>query len=395
MFAHIDVPHEIEIMLVLARGVVGPEAIERARELCVQGVNWDLFIEACRAHKVLPLVCQNLDLLGDDFPPHLKVNLEDGYVFENALHNQGLVEELLFILDLFESKGILTVPFKGPVLTESILGDFTLRRYLDLDLLVSADDALEAVKMFLQGGYIPEDGEIPEGRGRQFYLNRLTGVALVHPRKHISIDLHWDISGRVTRQPMILEDVRNRLEKVEVGGRLLPSLPAEELLCYLCLHGIRHRWLTLDSVCCVAELIRSRGEIDWDHAREFARGKGCYNILLLGLYLAQKIGHVNLPESLVAELMKNRLITRLGEKVVKDLFSDYQEKMVVTDKFDPLIFQVLDNVWSSLRYCLRVMCLPTKEDLRVFQLPERFSFLCYGLRPIRLFGKYLNRKNEG
>ncbi|MCP3888068.1 MAG: nucleotidyltransferase family protein, partial [Desulfobulbaceae bacterium] len=286
----------------------------------------------------------------------------------------------------------IAVPFKGPVLAENVFGDVTLRRYLDLDILISKNDAAKAVELLLDNGFIPEEETFPTGVGRGAYLEKVVWVSLIHPEKHISVDLQWDISNRFTNLPITMEAMSERLELVELTGREVVSLPVEELLCYLCLHGTKHRWLALDYVCCVAELVRVRKDIDWQYVEQYAKKIHCVNVLFLGLLLARNILGAELPSSIEAKIGKENNLNELAEKICDGLFSDYRETMVVSEKFDPFLFQIKDSFMDRIVYLVKVVFIPSKEDLRLFNVPESFSFLRYILRPLRLIKKYCNRR---
>jgi len=74
------------------------------------------FVKICFRHKVLPLVFQNLELIGKNFfPENLKTQLKNTYIFENSVQNFFMIEQLFFILELLKKNEITAVPFKGPV----------------------------------------------------------------------------------------------------------------------------------------------------------------------------------------------------------------------------------------------------------------------------------------
>jgi len=60
----------------------------------------------------------------------------------NAARNVFLTNKLFEILNLFKKNDILALPFKGPVLAESVYGDLSLRQFVDLDILVHNHDAI-------------------------------------------------------------------------------------------------------------------------------------------------------------------------------------------------------------------------------------------------------------
>jgi len=382
---------EIKLMIACARVQVDQETRGKIQRLSRANIDWDKFVKICIRHKVLPLVFRNLVLFCKaSFPEELKTELENTYIFENSLHNFFLVEQLFFILDLLKKNEITAVPFKGPVLAENVFGDVGLRRYLDLDIFISKKDVQAAVDILMGNGFVPEDGALPEGRGKKAYLDRVVTLSLVRPDKQVSIDLQWDISNRFSNVPILLEDAKGHIEQVEMNKRPVANLGPEILLCYLCLHGTKHRWLTLDSVCCVFELIRAR-DIDWHLTLRFAKRIHCTLVLLTGLYLARDLLGAKLPAHINQKIDQDKRLKSLAGKVYEGLFSDYRETMTKPEKFDPFLFQVKDGFPDKILYCIKILCIPSKEDLRVFPLPESLSFIRYILRPLRLLTKYYNR----
>ena len=209
------------------------------------------------------------------------------------------------------------------MLAENVFGDVSLRRYLDLDIFISKKDVLKAVDVLMDNGFVPGEGILPEGRGKKDYLDRVVTLSLVRPDKQVSIDLQWDISNRFSNVPILLESVKDHIEQVELNKRPVPNLGPEVLLCYLCLHGTKHRWLTLDSVCCVSELIRARRDIDWHPTLQFAKRIHCTTVLLTGLYLARDLLGAKLPEHINKRIDQNKKLKSLAETVYEGLFSDY------------------------------------------------------------------------
>lgn len=191
--------NEIELMLACARVIVDQETEKKIQLLARDKIDWEKLVSMCTRHKVLPLVFQNLSLVcKDSFPENLKSRLENTYIFENSVNNLSLVEQLFVVLDLLEKNEITAVPIKGPVLAESVFGDVTLRRYLDLDIFISKKDAVKAVDVLMEKGFISEKGALPGGKRKKAYLKKLVAISLVQPEMHVSIDLQWDISNRFT-----------------------------------------------------------------------------------------------------------------------------------------------------------------------------------------------------
>ena len=260
------------------------------------------------------------------------------------------------------------------MLASRLFGDTSLRRYTDLDILIAGNDAEKAVDVLLDNGFASENGDLPEGRKRSNYLKKVVHVHLVSSDRRVPVDLQWDIASRFANVQISLKDVEERLEQVSLNGKSFLSLPVEELLCYLCVHGTRHRWLYLDSVCCVSELIRTCHEIDWRYAQEFAERIHCRTVFLLGIGLAHELMQVDLPDLMIQEIGNTPKVKKLLKEVEEDLFSDYGAGMAVPDTFDPFLLRVKDRFYDKVLYVAKVVFIPTKVDLRLFFLPKFWGF---------------------
>ena len=381
--------NEISLILACARIDADPDAV--AQKIKKAGFDWDMFIRVCIRHKVLPLVFNGLlKNHKDDIPESVKTNVET-YLFENSVNNYALIEKLFLVLEQFERNGIQALPFKGPVLARVLFDDISLRRYLDLDILIPQKDAFRALEVLEELGCKP-DTPLPEGNKRFVYIKNLPGINMIWSEKELSIDLQWDIANRYTYTPIKLDHFENRLETVLVDQRALPSLPAEEYLCYLCVHGTKHRWQILDGVCCVSELIRVRSDMDWEYVWAYAEKLHCKTSLLLGLYLAEYLLNAELPGFIIQEFKTNENIEILATQACEGMFTDYMETRDVSEKFDSFILKTQDGLPDKIRYCMVLLFMPTKEDLRVFPLPWSFFWHLHMLRPVRLAFEFFKRK---
>src|SRR6202042_525320 len=64
-----------------------------------------------------------------------------------------LSHELTRILEIFESRGIQAIPYKGPVLAAQAYGDIALRQFHDLDIVLRQRDLPAAHEVMMGLGY--------------------------------------------------------------------------------------------------------------------------------------------------------------------------------------------------------------------------------------------------
>ena len=96
-------------------------------------------------------------------------------------------------------------------------------------------------------------------------------MVLVHQKDNLVVELHWEMSGRYLSRPLDLAYLHGRLRTVSLLDSNVPSLSNEDQLLYLCIHGTRHMWSRLEWICCVAELIRYKKELESQLAKRLRK----------------------------------------------------------------------------------------------------------------------------
>src|SRR5439155_25185376 len=91
----------------------------------------------------MPLVYRSLCGFTEDIPKLTLERLGQAYQ-RNAQKNLWLTYKLIRILDCLKSNGIAAIPYKGPVLAETVYKDLALRQFSDLDILIRAADLARA-----------------------------------------------------------------------------------------------------------------------------------------------------------------------------------------------------------------------------------------------------------
>ena len=285
--------NEIDLILCCARTRLDSDTIKNMNSLVQGDVDWENMVEIALEHRVMPLLYRNLKkFCPQAVPPGILEKLRT-YFLINTGRNLALTTKLLELIQLFKGNGITAIPFKGPVLAESIYGDPALRQFDDLDVLIHRNDAIKAFQLLLSYGYRPEVSIDAE----QFkaYLKTENSLALYTKDSEMLVELHWEMTGRYTGYSFDLAHIENRLEMGTISGGETRQLSPEDLLVYLCIHGSKDRWNHLDSICCVAELVRSRPDMKWVRVEHLAGEIHCRRMLDLGLFLANHLLDDELP----------------------------------------------------------------------------------------------------
>jgi hypothetical protein len=299
--------------------------------------------------------------------------------------NLFLANELLSVLSLLEADQLRAVTYKGPVLAASVFGNIGLREFADLDLLVDRRDigavqrSLASLGYFLQYPYC----EMPQ----------LLSLSSLHEYPFVNengckIEVHCEPMPRHLSVPFSTEGFLQRAELTKLlDGRVLTLCP-EDLLLFLCAHGVLHGWPTLESICCVAELIGTRDqELDYKLVTAEARRLGICRILGVGLLLAHELFNATLPESVTAQIRNDTKVKGLATEAKDRLFSapDDLERFV---RLPWIHLGSRERALDRIRFCVRSVFTPELADTKMATLPIFLFFLYSALRPFRVFGMY-------
>ena len=160
---------ELELLLCCARSTVSSESASQIRSLVQQNIDWSYVIDSASRHGVIPLLYLNLrDVCADAVPKTMLNSLRDRF-HANARSNLCLSAELLKILDLFESNGVLALAYKGPLLATSVYGNLALRPAGDLDILIDKKNLQRAKELLESNGYTIQ---LSSARQRYYLKNR-------------------------------------------------------------------------------------------------------------------------------------------------------------------------------------------------------------------------------
>ncbi len=258
-------------------------------------VDWTLVVRRALAHGLTPLLAWNLTRSCSDSLP---VDLADAlrhYLAENHARNLALAQEILIIVDLLKTHDIPAIPIKGPVLAKTLFGDLAQRQCGDLDLLVPKRCVSSALDVLGSRGYQLRQS-LSAGQDAA-YRRYGCHFELERPDQMISAELHWNLTPRVMAVSFDIDGLWQRARVISFENLSVPSLSCEDYLIFLCVHGSKHFWSELKSICDIHEFLDAHTLIDWKRCLELSREQGCERMLLLGLRLAEAVLETNTPRS--------------------------------------------------------------------------------------------------
>ncbi|HEX7296503.1 MAG TPA: nucleotidyltransferase family protein [Pyrinomonadaceae bacterium] len=378
--AHVDAP-EHELLLCCARTQSDKKVSEQLQTLAATSIDWDYLFKLARRHSVLPLVYRQLQthashLVPDDQLNRFRVNYQ-----ENVARNLVLISELTAITRAFADEGIESVPFKGPALAVMAYGDLSLRRFVDLDVIVKKEDVFRARNVLSKAGYT---ASLPLDEHQQSVLLRTQHcVQFRRDNGRMIFELHWNVASDLFASPVSAPEFWQRLIQFEVNGERVKSFSADDLLFALCVHGSRHIWERLSWICDIAELIQ-REQLNWAALIDRATTTDSERMFYLGLFLAERLLGTRLPPEVKSRIEADHYLQVLTDGISARLFSGTEHIPATSGQ----VFRFNFNLRKSWRGRARYFAFtlkPNDVDLSGVWLPRPLYFAYYLMRPMRLF----------
>ena len=371
---------EHELLLCCAR-TTASEA--KVRELAATNVDWEYLFLLARRHSVLPLLYLQLERHASDLVPAEKLRELKQHYFENSARNTILTAELCRLITLFAASGIEAIPYKGPALALFAYDNVSLRRFVDLDVIVKKSDVLKTREILLAQDYTPSKSLSLSQQ--ELLLRTQHNMQFSRDNHRLILELHWEVAPHLFASTVDADSLWQNLVTIDLNGTRVKTLSAEDLLFSLCVHGSRHLWERLGWICDVAELL-ARRDFAWDALLKRAANADSERMFLLGLYLAEQLLDGPLPAELKQRCNADERLRSLSENIVEHLFSGTTHVPATSREIFKYNLGVRKTLSARARYLLH-MLRPTDSDLGAHALPARLSFAYYLMRPFRLLGR--------
>ena len=316
--------NEFGLLTCLSRTILRDSDEEFARSLLREGINWDVFLGSVQYHNLLPLVDRHFS--------HIEEPSIPTYVYEFLQHrmrtlsfkSQFLVAELSRVFSHLTAHGIQAISIKGPVLAYAAYGSLGLRQYGDLDVVVPTRHIHRIGEVLSEIGYELH----PELASSSQWVRRwriLIGsqVSYVRGRQFFNLDIHTHVMPLHFRFRPDAAELIQRSTTLDLGAEAFSFPEPELMLQILCFHGHKNRWETLKYVCDVAELVHSFPNLDFGSVIDEAKSRGGYEILLIGLSLANRVLDAPVPELVHSNLRVHKAVQVTVNSILERLPHQY------------------------------------------------------------------------
>jgi hypothetical protein len=374
---------EKRLLACCARRELTPQVAEKIRRLAWASSDWDYVLSQAQENSVVALVQRNLRAAASPQVPEEQAAQLESMARANALRSLAASAELVRVMDALESHGISALPYKGPVAAAQAYGDITARAFEDLDVILRQRDVEEADKVLRSLGYAPKVPWVHRSAkrivpGEYNYF---------HAQREMILELHTERTLRHFPVAPDLEEFFERADSVDLGGRSVRTLGAEDAMLALCVHGTKDFWEKLIWIADIAELIRSCPALGWDSVERAAGKLQAQRMLHLGLALAAEILEAKIPEEVWAGVkVDSRAISLAAEITGRHLTRDACNR-TAAERFE-FRRQVVPGTIAGWRYALRLTLAPAEEDWQDSRAPGTLAPLRAALRPLRLLRKY-------
>lgn len=390
---------EFELLCLLAGATLAPERVERIANWDFGTLDWNEFIPLAEHHGVLPLAASNLIKhrsveSGRGLPLEIERSLRSAYE-ANLRRGLWFSAELARVMQHFDQSQVRALPYKGPVLAQSVYRDVALRSFSDLDFLIFPSDFERAKQALAEVGYHPNVELTPAierlwlriGYERSF--DGAAGKNLVELQWNVlpyfyAVDVH---RAGVSTEDMRIDGLLRSAGRALVGGREVPCLSPEDSLLVLCLHAAKHLWTRLIWLCDIAETVRLP---TIDYALLFSRAQklGINRIMAISFWLVKNVLHGELPAPVTVMTAADPQVAVLGEEFAQRLERGAVYDFESTDYFR-LIMKLRERRSDRWRYLWRLVWTPGAGDVAAVRLPETLFPLYRILRIGRLTQRFI------
>ena len=174
-----------------------------------------------------------------------------------------------------------------------------------------------------------------------------------------------------------------RQETTMSAGTPVKTLPLEETLLYLCMHGATHVWLRLFWLWDLAQVLNKNDSVDWTRLMALTTELDIQRPLAQGLVLSNLLLRSPLPNPVRTYSEMDRMMPRLIKAGINGII------MRRADLTSPSVKDVLRQkvheikLRREVRYKLRCLIPPSTstQDWNILRLPDVLFPLYFVLRP--------------
>lgn len=294
---------EVELLLAAVREQALGEERDPKAVRAFDGIDWNTVVRLASRHRLLPFVYHYQAAKDLAIPPEVRNEMNER-VDALGRRNLYMVSELVDILTRLEEAGVRALTYKGPTLAELAYGDVTLRKFVDLDLLVPEQEFDTARELLSAGKYTVEDSFPTFGE-----------TTLRANDTGLTIDLHFSVAPERYPFRFPFDELWERRVAVSLYGRSVETFSPLDLLPIVAVHATKHFWVQLEWLASFTGLILRHSAALPDVLRR-ARQVGCDRMVLLGLQLSRELLEQSFQEEVSTLVDSDRVVPLISQRVI-------------------------------------------------------------------------------
>lgn len=374
-----NIRSEAELLLCCIRHQFNTATSAEIADLLRNDLDWDAIIGKAVENNVFLLFYQSLknthpELIPPSIYDRLQVEAQ-----KRIVRNLFLTKELFEVLDLLAARDIQAIPFKGPIWATLAYGNMALRDFCDLDILVRPKDFPKAKNLLYDRGYHDKHSGTFETDIQQAQMLRHDGK--------VNIDLHFGLAPRDFYLPLDSESFFEELQTLSIAGRTVTTFSPKNTLLLGYIHGAKEDWNVLKRICDFAALIQTYPDGNWQDILAGCGSNYSDRKFWLGIAIAQTYLQIPFPEELAEKSKQFPELAELAKQHKQLVYYKLAEYSYISHVFS-FLGKKETNLWSKLRYFLKIAVDVNEKDRETFALPSFLFFLYYPLRIIRLLKTY-------
>ncbi|HBS85022.1 MAG: hypothetical protein A2W91_07285 [Bacteroidetes bacterium GWF2_38_335] len=223
-------PPELKLLLVMC----GSE--RWTKEELIKAVDWEVFLQWMKRHRVTPAVYRYLKEHGDGVPEGVVERIKEN---QNKITKRALLltNELIRIGKKLEEENIPWFTMKGPVLALQLYNDLAGRDFRDLDIFVMPDD-IEKVSQIMGLLNYKCINKTPLDKLKKVNHN----AEFVNREGKVKVEIHWQLFSNIHLLPVDYNSLFTQTERINISGFDVKTTRKTFASYYFALHGTVHQW---------------------------------------------------------------------------------------------------------------------------------------------------------
>ena len=171
-------------------------------ENLLRDMDWKIFIQLTKHHRVYPTIYQKIKLMESDYIPTFVLETLQLEYRKNIFHMLQLSGETESISKLFSEHKLPALFLKGPTLSVDLYGDISLRTSGDIDVLIPINHLEKVDQLLCDAGYVKDDyiqTVLNDWKWRHHHFTYF------HSEKKVKLEIHWRLHPGPGKEPSFTE----------------------------------------------------------------------------------------------------------------------------------------------------------------------------------------------